>query len=87
MYEINLGFTFALLIPIGNNTLKDFTLFSFLPRKEDQIMQYKAKVIIFFRLFNNHAFLFTDMTKLVSTRQQLDAQLNENKVVQEVKPA
>jgi len=29
----------------------------------------------------------SDMTKLVSTRQQLDAQLNENKVVQEVKPA
>ena len=29
----------------------------------------------------------TDMTKLVSTRQQLEAQLNENKVVQEVKPA
>ena len=27
------------------------------------------------------------MTKLVSTRQQLEAQLNENKVVQEVNPA
>ena len=27
----------------------------------------------------------SDMSKLVGTRQQLDAQLNENKVVQEVK--
>jgi len=30
-------------------------------------------------------FLFLDLQKFITARQQLDAQLNENKVVQEVK--
>jgi len=43
----------------------------------------QSKSDYFFTLFNNMLFS-SDMTKLVNTRQQLDAQLNENKVVQEV---
>ena len=36
--------------------------------------------------YSSSNYFFSDLQKLINTRQQLDGQLNENKVVKEVKP-